>query len=195
MNGCRFALTVVTLLLLLVACGKRPRFEPPVAKTNPNPTQRYEITVELIDPPQDIRSIVGEAHFSVDTRACLPYQDRIARVTIGTSYKKGFALTPIGDNTYRGHIFLDWPIDEDYFGLGMCSWKLHSAVVAIGFPGYTQKPLLWGDRDFPKTSRQWWCRRPETKRMVENCTSPFDSTAAQRESLDSYLVILSSTRK
>jgi hypothetical protein len=195
MNGCRFALTIVTLLLLLVACGEKPRFELPIAKTNPTPTQRYEITVKLIDPPADIRSIVGEARFGIPDVSCMYQPDPISGYTPGSSYIKEFALTRIDENLYRGHIFLDWPIDEDYFGLGRCNWKLHSAVIAIGFPGYTQKPLLWGNRDFPNASREWWCRRPETKRMVENCTSPFDSTAAQRESLDSYLVILSSTRK
>ena len=48
-------------VLLLGACSKAP--ESPVAKTNPNPKQRYEITVELVDPPQDIREISGVAHF------------------------------------------------------------------------------------------------------------------------------------
>ena len=43
--------------LLLGACSKTP--ESPVAKTNPNPTQRYEITVELVDPPSHALMAVG----------------------------------------------------------------------------------------------------------------------------------------
>lgn len=74
--------------LLLGDCSKTP--ESPVAKTNPNPTQRYEITVELVDPPQDIREVSGVAHFGVSTRACLPYREKIARVTIGASYAREF---------------------------------------------------------------------------------------------------------
>ena len=89
--------------LLLGACSKTP--ESPVAKTNPNPTQRYEITVELVDPPQDILEISGVAHFGVSTRACLPYREKIARVTIGASYAREFPLVRVGDNTYKGHIW------------------------------------------------------------------------------------------
>lgn len=69
---CHFALAA----LLLGACSKAP--ESPVAKTNPKPTQRYEITVELVDPPADIKHISGEAHFSIPHVACMPTPDRIA---------------------------------------------------------------------------------------------------------------------
>ena len=67
-------------VLLLGACSKAP--ESPVAKTNPNPTQRYEITVELVDPPPDIKRISGEAHFSIPDVACIPTPDRIAAYTL-----------------------------------------------------------------------------------------------------------------
>ncbi|WP_454257061.1 hypothetical protein [Pseudoxanthomonas mexicana] len=119
-------------VLLLGACSKAP--ESPVAKTNPNPKQRYEITVELVDPPQDIREISGVAHFGVGTRTCLPYREKIARVTIGASYKREFALIRAGESTYKGHIFLDWPIDQDYYGLGVCKWEI-TGVNAILAPG------------------------------------------------------------
>ena len=70
--------------LLLGACSKTP--ESPVAKTNPKPTQRYEITVELVDPPADIKHISGEAHFSIPHVACMPTPDRIAGYSPGSSY-------------------------------------------------------------------------------------------------------------
>jgi len=179
--------------LLLGACSKTP--ESPVAKTNPNPTQRYEITVELVDPLQDIREVSGVAHFGVSTRACLPYREKIARVTIGASYAREFPLVRVGDNTYKGHIFLDWPVDEDYYGLGVCKWELATAGVIIDFGTYSQEPDLWGGTDFPTVGRKWWCRRPDSQRILENCTSPVDPANVERESRDSYLVILSSARK
>ena len=179
--------------LLLGACSKTP--ESPVAKTNPNPKQRYEITVELVDPPQDIREISGVAHFGVGTRTCLPYREKIARVTIGASYKKEFALIRTSESTYKGHIFLDWPVDEDYYGLGVCKWELATAGVIIDFGTYSQEPDLWGGTDFPTVGRKWWCRRPDSQRILENCTSPVDPANVERESRDSYLVILSSARK
>jgi hypothetical protein len=195
MKGCRFALTVVAPLFFLVACDKSPRFEPPVTKTNPNPTQGYEITVELIDPPADIRSIAGEAHFGIPDVSCMHQPDPIAGYTPGSSYIKTFALTQVGANTYQGRIFLDWPIDEDYYGLGLCKWELDFASVNIDLGRYKQKPRLWGGQDFPSAGREWWCRKPDTRRIVDNCTSPSSSGAAVQERHDSYLVILSATRK
>ena len=179
--------------LLLGACSKTP--ESPVAKTNPNPTQRYEITVELVDPPADIKRISGEAHFSIPDVACMPTPDRIAGYTPGSRYIKNFSLTYAGSNTYKGHIFLDWPVDEDYYGLGVCKWKLATAGVIIDFGTYSQEPDLWGGTDFPTVGRKWWCRRPDSQRILENCTSPVDPANVERESRDSYLVILSSARK
>ena len=93
------------LALLLGACAKTP--ESPVAKTNPNPTQRYEITVELVDPPADIENISGIAYFSIPDVSCMTTPDRIAGYTPGSRIEKSFSLVPTGKNTYRGHILLD----------------------------------------------------------------------------------------
>ena len=132
---------------------------------------------------------------AVHTRTCLPYREKIARVTIGASYKREFALIRAGESTYKGHIFLDWPIDQDYYGLGVCKWELATAGVIIDFGTYSQEPDLWGGTDFPTVGRKWWCRRPDSQRILENCTSPVDPANVERESRDSYLVILSSARK
>lgn len=192
-RGARSLWSCAWAALLLGACSKTP--ESPIAKTNPNPTQRYEITVELVDPPRDIRKISGVAHSGVSTRACLPYRERIARVTIGTSYTREFPLVRVGDSTYKGHIFLDWPVDEDYYGLGVCKWEIETVGAVIDFGGYKQKPVLWGGTDFPSAGRKWWCRRPDSQRILENCTSPSDPERVAAESHDSWLVILSSHRK
>lgn len=192
MNGCRFALTIVTLLLLLAACGKNP--QPPVAQTNPNPTQRYEITVELIDPPADIQSLVGEAHFGVGTRACLPYRDRIARVTIGTSYKKEFALVPIGDNAYRGHVFLDWPVDEDYYGLGVCKWKIATIdAVFTRESGFSQAANLI-EGGIPLGANSSYCRRIIRGAHDKFCSTPIDPVRIHTLNEVSYQVRMSSRK-
>lgn len=190
------AASIVTTLLMLVACEKNPRFEPPVAKTNPQPTQRYEITVDLIDPPPDIRSLVGEAHFGVSTRPCLPYQDRIARVTIGTSYIKEFALTRVGANTYRGHIFLDWPIDEDYFGLGVCKWQIATAdAVITRNNGLIQTALLIGkEKITPGSTNLSFCRRNMRDKYDKFCSTPIDPVRIQALSEISYQVRMSSRK-
>lgn len=193
MSPLRQAIAATLCLALLAACEGEPRHQSPAAKTNPNPVERYAITVRLVDPPPDIQGISGVAHFGTD-RGCLPYRERINRITISARYEHPFALEPIGDNTYRGHIYLDWPVDEDYYGLGVCHWKLHIAAVNIRYPNYIQKPDLWGSSDFPNGTRNWWCRRPESRRIIDNCTTPSDPLAIEKEQLDSYLVIMTASK-
>lgn len=195
MNGFRFSLAIVAPLLLFVACGRNPRFEPPIAKTNPNPAQGYEITVELVDPPADIRSIAGEAHFGVSSRACLPYQDRIARVTIGTSYIKKFALTQVGENTYQGRIFLDWPIDEDYYGLGVCKWKIATvdAVFTRDDRFVQASNLIWHEIT-SEASNLSYCRRAIRGEHDKFCSAPIDPLRIETLSKVSYQVKMSSRK-
>lgn len=179
--------------LLLGACSKTP--ESPVAKTNPNPTQRYEITVELVDPPQDIREISGVAHFGVSTRACLPYREKIARVTIGASYAREFPLVRVGDNTYKGHIFLDWPVDEDYYGLGICEWELATvATVLTHQSGLIQAADLLGSEVESESSNRSFCREEMRDKFDKVCLTPIDPELIKKLEPVSYIVSMSSRK-
>ncbi|WP_454257059.1 hypothetical protein [Pseudoxanthomonas mexicana] len=181
------------LALLLGACAKTP--ESPVAKTNPNPTQRYEITVELIDPPRDIQKITGVAKFGVGTRACLPYREKIARVTIGASYQKEFPLVRVSDNTYKGHIFLDWPIDEDYYGLGVCEWRIGTVdAVFTRDRELTQSALLIGSEVTHEADTLSYCRRNMRGDQDRFCSIPIDPARVIDLGKSSYQVEMSSRK-
>ena len=181
------------LALLLGACAKTP--ESPVAKTNPNPTQRYEITVELIDPPRDIQKITGVAKFGVGTRACLPYREKIARVTIGASYQKEFPLVRVSDNTYKGHIFLDWPIDEDYYGLGVCGWRIGTVdAVFTRDRELTQSALLIGSEVTHEADTLSYCRRNMRGDQDRFCSIPIDPARVIDLGKSSYQVEMSSRK-
>ena len=181
------------LALLLGACAKTP--ESPVAKTNPNPTQRYEITVELIDPPRDIQKITGVAKFGVGTRACRPYREKIARVTIGASYQKEFPLVRVSDNTYKGHIFLDWPIDEDYYGLGVCEWRIGTVdAVFTRDRELTQSALLIGSEVTHEADTLSYCRRNMRGDQDRFCSIPIDPARVIDLGKSSYQVEMSSRK-
>ena len=181
------------LALLLGACAKTP--ESPVAKTNLNPTQRYEITVELIDPPRDIQKITGVAKFGVGTRACLPYREKIARVTIGASYQKEFPLVRVSDNTYKGHIFLDWPIDEDYYGLGVCEWRIGTVdAVFTRDRELTQSALLIGSEVTHEADTLSYCRRNMRGDQDRFCSIPIDPARVIDLGKSSYQVEMSSRK-
>jgi hypothetical protein len=195
MKGCRFALTVVAPLFLLVACDKSPRFESPVAKTNPNPTQGYEITVELIDPPADIRSIAGEAHFGIPDVSCMHQPDLIAGYTPGSSYIKKFALTKVDENTYQGRIFLDWPIDEDYYGLGVCKWKIATVdAVFIRENGLVQTADMNESEVVSESPTLSYCRAKMRDKYDKICIQPIDPVLIRELGQVSYQVKMSPRR-
>ena len=186
---CRFALAA----LPLGACSKAP--ESPVAKTNPNPTQRYEITVELVDPPADIKRISGEAHFSIPDVACMPTPDRIAGYTPGSRYIKNFSLTYAGSNTYKGHIFLDWPVDEDYYGLGVCKWEITgvNAILARGNE-LAQTPRLTRTEVTSQSRKVSYCRKDMRDKYDFSCFTPIDEALIKELDAVSYKVRMSSIK-
>lgn len=196
MNGHHpVSLCIVLLAFLLGACGKSSRFEPPIAKTNPNPTQRYEITVELLDPPGDIKSISGAAHFSIPDVICMPTPDRIAGYTPGSSYIKEFSLTRINDNTYQGHVFLDWPIDEDYYGRGVCKWKIATVdTVLTRESGLIQVADLNGIEVTSESSNRSFCREKMRDKFDKVCLTPIAPELIQKLETTSYIVNMSSRK-
>lgn len=196
MNGRHITLLLATpLLLLLAACRGGSNFEPPIAKTNPNPTQRYEITVEMFDPPADITNITGQASFSIPDVICMPTPDRIAGYTPGSRYTKEFALTRVREDAYEGHIFLDWPVDEDYYGLGICKWEIATVdTVITRKSGLVQAADLVGNEMKSGYSNRSFCRREMRDKFDKVCLTPIDSELIKKLEPVSYIVSMSSRK-
>lgn len=183
------------LLFLLAACWGGSNFEPPLAKTNPSPTQRYEITVELVDPPADVKNISGAAYFSIPDVICMPTPDRIAGYTPGSRYEKKFPLVPTGNNTYRGHIFLDWPIDEDYYGLGVCKWELAYIDATVARSNeFLQITRLSSAELLSLSDATAYCREEMRDKFDKTCFTPSDPARAEELGLISYLVKVKPSR-
>jgi len=196
MNGHHPApLCIALLTFLLGACGKSSRFEPPIAKTNPNPTQRYEITVELFDPPPDIKSITGKAYFSIPDVICMPTPDRIAGYTPGSSYSKEFSLVRIDGNTYQGHVFLDWPVDEDYYGLGVCKWEIAKVkAILTRSNDLIQAPNMNQNEVISESGNISYCREVMRDKYDFTCFTPIDQEIIRDLDPVSYKVRMSSIK-
>lgn len=186
---------LIVASLLIAGCWGASEFEPPTAKTNSNPTQRYEITVELVDPPVDIENISGMAYFSIPDVICMPTPDRIAGYTPGSRYERGFSLVRTGNNTYSGHIFLDWPVDEDYYGLGLCKWELSAvATVLTRQSGLIQTADLLGSEVKSESSNRSFCREEMRDKFDKICLTPIDPELIEKLDPVSYIVSMSSRK-
>jgi len=110
-------------------------------KQNPHPRQRYDITMTIADAPGPFASIKGIMQYDVVTPECMPPPDRFSGLSAPRlSVDIPVSYTRISDTRYVGTVHTDMMIDEDYYGEGVCHWRLISTRVllkATGAPGET----------------------------------------------------------
>lgn len=143
-------LAAATLLLLLTlalpACGQSMKKQPDV-HLKPNPKLRYEITLTLDQAPGPFESVIGYANFKTDEN-CVR-EAPITAANYGMKYPVRHPvpvrLQPTGANTYHGTIFMDWPEDEDYFGLGVCRWQFTTFAAAMKVGEVSFDPVIWAE--------------------------------------------------
>ncbi|WP_143109227.1 hypothetical protein [Dyella sp. OK004] len=105
------------------------------AKFNQHPQQRYELIFTIHDAPGPFGSADANIQYEVWNTGCVP-SDLISG---GKSKTPGFTLpiklTRLSDTVYRGEVALDLPMDEDYFGLGVCHWMVQGAGIGLKVRG------------------------------------------------------------
>ena len=142
-------LVVTTLFILLTltlpACGQA--MKQPDIKLNPHPKMRYELTLTVHDAPGPFESVSGFMQYEVQNeQECVPV-DAISGHHQRLSSDPDIELRRVGDGqTYKGTVYLDLVQDSDYYGLGVCRWKM------VGFSGVmkagevTFNPFISGDQ-------------------------------------------------
>jgi hypothetical protein len=113
----------------------------PDYKQNPNPKQRYDITMVIANAPGPFESMEGLAQYDVVTPECLPKSDFFSGMPAPTPTDDiPFTLTRVSKTEYTGTVYADLMLDEDYHGRGVCHWRLIQARVhmkATGVEGET----------------------------------------------------------
>jgi hypothetical protein len=102
-------------------------------KRNPHPKQAYQITLTLADAPGPFESIEGFVNYEAPN--CVYMLDRIAGVPATPEHGFSVEFTKVDETTYLGKVYADAMIDEDYFGKGICRWKLASSNVQLKATG------------------------------------------------------------
>lgn len=124
-NGIAFALF---LALTSSACGS-PMKKPDI-KQNPTPKQRYDITLRIDGAPGPFDSVAGSVDYQVSNGRCVPLTP-ISGATIVPQEHIPLTLTHVSDNVYKGTLYADRFVDEDYYGLGVCQWELVAAGIEL----------------------------------------------------------------
>ena len=126
------------LALLTTSCGSAAMHNPcpvrpvdvkdnqpprPQIKRNPNPTA-YEITLTIENAPGPFGIVRAAMQYEVLDLACRPYLGGMAGTRVSLLEWVPVELNHVSGTTYRGVIYDNLLVDEDYYSLGVCHWSL-----------------------------------------------------------------------
>jgi len=154
-----------TLLLMLVACrteiAMTQELDPAaadvaqggrgLAKLNPSPRRAYELVLRLQNAPGDFAFIEGVAQYDVSNEDQCGYIEPETGVAARITSQEPVTLRKVADGEYRGTVYLDRMLDEDYYGRGVCNWVFSGAgamLKATGANGETRFLSFLGAEPF-----------------------------------------------
>lgn len=100
-------------------------------KQNPHPQERYELTFTIHDAPGPFDSVTGKILYVVSNEECVPTDTISGAKSRTPGIDVPVQLKRLDDGSYQGQVDLDLPIDENYFGLGVCNWKSNGAYLRL----------------------------------------------------------------
>jgi hypothetical protein len=118
---------IISVALLATGCS---RLMDPDIKQNPHPVKRYEITMTIDGAPGPFELIEGHMQFVISNPLCAP-QDLVSGARPTPIERPPITLTRVNDRLYKGTIYLDLLQDEDYYGLGVCQWKMVASIMSL----------------------------------------------------------------
>ncbi len=128
MNYFSRILAVILLSLSLSACEGAQKIQEETEKhfvQNPHPKQAYRITVKVNDAPGPMK-LMDDANVLYYADNCSYVISKIEGVTARPEKWINLKFNLIGKNEYETTIYFDAMKDEDYFGQGICRWKIAS---------------------------------------------------------------------
>ena len=118
----RFATTLFILLPFTLPASGKP-VKNPEFKVNPHPKMRCEITLSIEGAPGPFDAVRGSAGYEVSNGACVPLTP-FSGATLTPDKNVPMSLIRVSDTAYKGDIYVDLLMDEDYFGQGLCRWSM-----------------------------------------------------------------------
>lgn len=100
----------------------------PVIQRNPHPTA-YQVSVSIKDAPGPFEVFDAAMQYQVLDPSCRPDLGGMAGTRATLVEWVPVKFVPSGDGGYHGVIYENLLKDEDYYGLGICHWKM----VAVQF--------------------------------------------------------------
>ncbi|MBS0342225.1 MAG: hypothetical protein JSS56_17020 [Proteobacteria bacterium] len=136
MNLKMIAATAALAAMALGGCGQGKDYRKVRYEHNPDPKERYEITVTVQGAPGPMDFAEGGAWYDIANRTCLPRKDPYTGAdVVADSAGREMVLQPGGSGTWTATVYADGMREAPYFGTEVCTWTfggVGSQVKATG---------------------------------------------------------------
>lgn len=107
-----------------------------LARPTENPKLGHAITLRFADLPGPIAALSGTADFEVANSECVAIDYELAPggVRIVPRHRQTLTWTRGEDGSYRAVVYEDAFVDENYFKIGLCRWRLQFITVRFRSP-------------------------------------------------------------
>ncbi len=106
-----------------------------LAKLNPSPRKAYALTLTLDKAPGPFAAVNGYAQYDVSNDSECGQIHPQTGVGQRITSSEPVVLKKVSEQEYQGVIHLDLMLDEDYYGRGVCHWKMTGTRVALKASG------------------------------------------------------------
>jgi hypothetical protein len=135
-----FALSLAAACTLsLSACPNpgSPQTNKPIIdiKERPDPQRAYRIVMTIDNAPGPFGMIEGAAQYDVINHNECGYIDAGTETISRINTHPPIEWKPVDEGQYEVTVYADLMLDEDYYGRGMCRWKLTAASALMRATG------------------------------------------------------------
>lgn len=118
----------------------QPGAKPPVPSRSPRAVP-YEITLRIESAPGPFEIVRAAMSYRVENERCLPRLGGMSGTRVSARQFVEIELQRTGPAAWHGRFYDDLFVDEDYYGLGVCKWRLAGVSIemrAAGSAGETR---------------------------------------------------------
>ncbi len=98
-------------------------------KINPERRQHYQMEIRIHDAPIDFKFIRASELYQATN--CWYATNRSAGASANPQFSLPLNLKKINDTTYVTDFYTDSPLNEDYYGQGVCKWEFLDAGLVM----------------------------------------------------------------
>lgn len=162
---------------VIQGCGRTEPVSPPRVADNAHPARRYEVLATILDDPGEIRRIEARVNYTVANTDCIPI-DYTRSLGGSRPIFLEERLLPVmrEGRQLKVAVAEDALLPEDYYGLGVCRWKLGTVAFFLHRNGVTSIVMTHIDeRMLPKQEEIWRCAyagNPAASDGLDLCLGP-----------------------